>query len=58
MPLDRKEWKRQNDNELNTPTDFPMNGNAALYDNDVPMSEEGHSAMLRRPAVGYAKIGI
>ena len=59
MPLDKKgEWKRQNDNELNTPTDLPMNGTAALFDNDVPMSEDGPSAMLRRPAVGYAKIGI
>lgn len=60
MPLDKKgEWKRNNDNEPNVPTEFPMNGTTAVFENDVPMSEEGHpSSMLRRPAVGYAKLGI
>lgn len=59
MPLDKKgELKRQNDNEPNAPTDFPMNGTTTLFDNDGPISEEGIASMLRRPAVGHAKAGI
>jgi len=59
MPLDKKgEYKRQNENELKTPTEFPMNGTTALSDHDTPMSEEGPGSMLRRPAVGHAKNGI
>lgn len=59
MPLDKKgEWKRQNDSEANSPIDPPVNGTTTLVDNDVPMSEEGAVAMLRRPAVGHAENGI